>query len=78
MAIGGEYDTKIIKLLGLSEMSTTRLAKELGVDDGGLTRHLINDLVKTGFIEVVDADGSTPVWDLTDEGRRYLDTFGYP
>jgi hypothetical protein len=79
MALGSEIDGKIVKLLSGSPMTATRLGKELNVDNGALTIHLFNGrLRKEGLIEVVGADGSSPVWGLTDAGREYREGLGYP
>lgn len=78
MALGSEYDDRIIKLLALSSMTATRLGKELKVDDGALTIHLFNTLAKDGLIEVVDVEGSSPVWALTEAGRERRENLGYP
>ena len=68
--LGAAYDDRIIDLLALSPLSTTRLAKELGVDDGALTLRLFNVLVAEGRIEISGAAGSTPVWTLTASERE--------
>ncbi len=78
MALGSEYDSQIIKLLALRPMSATALGKQLKVDDGALTVHLINVLLKDGLIRVVDATGSNPVWDLTEKGQERREQLGYP
>jgi hypothetical protein len=74
VAIGAEHDVKIISLLALGPMSTARLAPELKVDEGGLTVHMINNLLaKEKLIRVVGADGSSPVWALTEQGQELHD-----
>jgi hypothetical protein len=75
VALGSQYDDKILKLLALTPMSATRLGREQNADDGALTLHLFNNLVKDGLVEIVDAAGPNPVWGLTqkgDERRRQL------
>jgi len=78
MALGSEYDDKIIKLLALTPMTATRLGRELKLDDGALTLHMFNKLAKDGLVEIVGADGSSPVWGLTDAGREHREDLGYP
>jgi DNA-binding MarR family transcriptional regulator len=70
MSLGSRYDSRVIKVLALAGIgrSTTHIARELKVDDGALTIELFR-MAKEGFIEICGADGSTPVWALTDEGR---------
>ena len=63
-------DDRIIDLLAVSQLSTTRLARELRVDDGALTGRLLNVLLPNGTVEVCGADGSTPIWTLTEDARR--------
>jgi DNA-binding MarR family transcriptional regulator len=70
VTLGSEYNPRIIELLALAPQNTTRLASALKVDDGALTAHLINGLLKDGLIRVCGADGSTPIWELTEEGRK--------
>jgi DNA-binding MarR family transcriptional regulator len=64
-----EYDDRVIELLALGNaLNTTKIAKHLKVDDGALTLRLF-ELAKEDLIRVCGADGSTPVWELTDAGR---------
>jgi hypothetical protein len=78
MPIGSEHDGEIIKLLALTPQTASRLGRELKVDDGALTIHLHNTLARDGLIEVVGADGSSPVWALTAKGREHRKQLGYP
>jgi hypothetical protein len=69
VSLGSQYDGQIIELLALGNaLSTTRIARELKVDDGALTMRLFA-LAKEDLIRVCGADGSTPVWEITDAGR---------
>jgi Mn-dependent DtxR family transcriptional regulator len=71
MSLGDRYDNQVIELLALGNaLNTTRIARELKVDDGELTLRLLNHLAKDGVIRVCGADGSTPVWELTEAGRE--------
>jgi predicted ArsR family transcriptional regulator len=70
MALGSAYDGEILRLLALTPMTATQLAHELEVDDGALTLHLVNDLLKAGLVKVVGADGPSAKWGLTDKGRQ--------
>jgi DNA-binding HxlR family transcriptional regulator len=67
--LGSQHDNQILEALRLSPLSTSRLARDVGVDDGALTQRLINVLLKDGLVEVSGAAGSTPIWDLTQKGR---------
>jgi len=70
VSLGPQYDDRVIELLALGNpYSTTRIAKELKVDDGALTLRLLQ-LQKDGLIRICDAAGSTPVWELTEAGRE--------
>jgi DNA-binding MarR family transcriptional regulator len=70
VSLGPTYDDGVIKVLALGSegRSTTRIARELKVDDGALTIELFR-MAKEGFIEISGAAGSTPIWRLTGEGR---------
>jgi hypothetical protein len=69
VSLGAQYDDQVIELLALgNQLTTTRIARELKVDDGALTMRLFA-LAKEDLIRVCGADGSTPVWEITDAGR---------
>jgi hypothetical protein len=48
MTLGSAYDDQILKLLALTPMTPTRLAKETKVDDGALTIHLSTRSARMG------------------------------
>lgn len=76
VALGSQYDDEIVTLLALGRLSTTHIAKQIQVDDGALTIRLwqlakiaTSGNVDAALIQICGADGSTPVWELTDAGR---------
>lgn len=65
MPFGTSHDAQVVEALALGPLDTTRIAKELKVDDGEL-RLRLHELEREGVVRICGANGQTPVWELTD------------